>query len=234
MLKFMHINGIRWNCRILGESAILLEPQTAEGALNHIHLLSRSLESDQISGVVDVVPAYTSLAVIFDKNVTSMEALLAEVEHLRAFSVGLKKNVQTIEIPVSYRNAPDWEDLIRHTGLSREEIVDIHTSTEYRVAMIGFLPGFMFLEGLDPRLECPRRDVPRSHVPAGSVGIGGKQTGIYALDSPGGWNIIGTTTKRLFDPERDPPVMVSPGDKVIFRALDSDSEAGSSSGRSSS
>jgi KipI family sensor histidine kinase inhibitor len=97
--------------------------------------------------------------------------------------------------------------------------VDLHSTAEYRVACIGFVPGFPFLAGLPKRLATPRRDVPRKEVPPGSVGIGGAQTGIYPLRSPGGWNLIGRTPLKLFDPRKDPPTILRPGDRVRFRAI---------------
>ena len=118
-----------------------------------------------------------------------------------------------IEIPVCYD--PEFEfDLDRvaeHTKLSEREVIDIHSTGEYRVACIGFVPGFPFLAGLPKKLATPRRDVPRKEIPAGSVGIGGAQ--------PGGWNLIGRTPLKLFDPTKDPPTLLCPGDRVRFRAI---------------
>jgi inhibitor of KinA len=126
-----------------------------------------------------------------------------------------------IEIPVCY-DAEFGFDLNRvaeHTKLSKREIVDLHGAGEYRVACIGFVPGFTFLSGLPKNLATPRRDVPRKEIPAGSVGIGGAQTGIYPLRSPGGWNLIGRSPLRLFDASKNPPTLLCPGDRVRFRAI---------------
>lgn len=127
-----------------------------------------------------------------------------------------------VDIPVCYEGelAPDLDEVARHTGLDAREVVARHTGATYDVRMIGFLPGFPYLAGLDPRLATPRRDEPRARVPAGSVGIGGEQTGVYPLSSPGGWRLIGRTPLRLFDPERDPASVLAVGDRVRFRAID--------------
>ena len=106
-----------------------------------------------------------------------------------------------------------------HTKLSEREIMDLHSRAEYRVACIGFVPGFTFLAGLPKKLATPRRDIPRKEIPPGSVGIGGAQTGIYPLRSPGGWNLIGRTPLKLFDPSKDPPTLLYPGDRVRFAQL---------------
>src|SRR5262249_28945553 len=115
--------------------------------------------------------------------------------------------------------APDLNDVARHTQIPATEVVDLHSTTEYRVACIGFVPGFTFLAGLPKNLATPRRDVPRKEIPPGSVGIGGAQTGIYPFRSPGGWNLIGRTPLKLFDPSKSPPTPLHPGDRVRFRAI---------------
>ncbi|HEV2966356.1 MAG TPA: 5-oxoprolinase subunit PxpB, partial [Chthoniobacterales bacterium] len=127
----------------------------------------------------------------------------------------------TVEIPVCYASefAFDLDDVARRTDLEPNEVIALHSSTEYRVHCVGFTPGFPFLGGLPPKLAAPRRETPRTEIPAGSVGIGGKQTGIYPVKSPGGWNIIGRTPLRLFDPQRNPPVLVRAGDGVRFRPI---------------
>jgi inhibitor of KinA len=126
-----------------------------------------------------------------------------------------------VEIPVCYGGAfgPDLEDVARHNGLTPEEVVRIHSGTEYFTYMLGFLPGFPYLGGMSERIATPRKQTPRLRVPAGSVGIAGSQTGIYPLESPGGWQLIGRTPLALFRPEDDPPVLVKPGDRVRFHPI---------------
>jgi len=122
-----------------------------------------------------------------------------------------------VNIPVTY-DGPDLGDIARHCGLSPAEVVQRHEAAEYVVYFLGFQPGFAYLGGLDEALHTPRRTEPRVSVPAGSVGIGGAQTGIYPLASPGGWQLIGRTLTPLFDPQAEPPTLLAPGDRVRFVA----------------
>jgi inhibitor of KinA len=126
-----------------------------------------------------------------------------------------------IEIPVCYDDkfAPDLDQVCYHTGLTAEQVIDLHSGAAYRVNCLGFTPGFPYLSGLPAELNTPRRPVPRKGVPAGSVGIGGNQTGIYPSTSPGGWNIIGRTPMRLFTPQKNPPALLCAGDVVRFRPI---------------
>jgi len=126
-----------------------------------------------------------------------------------------------MEIPVCYEPefGFDLEHVATHASLDGKEVVHLHSAAEYRVHCVGFTPGFPFLGGLNPKLATPRKDIPRKEIPAGSVGIGGKQTGIYPIKSPGGWNIIGRTPLRLFDPQKDPPALLRAGARVRFRAI---------------
>lgn len=127
-----------------------------------------------------------------------------------------------VVIPVCYGGeyGPDLEAVARHARLSRDEVIGRHVAAEYTVAMLGFAPGFPYLLGLDAALHVPRRTDPRTRVPAGSVAIGGGQTGIYPRELPGGWNLIGRTPRVLFDPERNPPCLLAPGNRMRFRAID--------------
>jgi inhibitor of KinA len=126
-----------------------------------------------------------------------------------------------VDIPVCYdpEFALDLDDVAHHTGLSPKEIADLHQRASYRVNCVGFTPGFPYLSGLPARLAVPRRAVPRKEIAAGSVAIGGSQTGIYPVKSPGGWNIIGRTPLSLFDPSKNPPALLGAGDGVRFRAI---------------
>jgi inhibitor of KinA len=169
------------------------------------------------------VPGYISLLVHYDLLRLEGGQALRAVQELagRAAALALPEP-RRVKVPVHYggEHGPDLEFVARQAGLSPAEVVRIHTGAEYPVYFIGFTPGFPYLGGLDPRLFCPRLETPRARVPAGSVGIAGQQTGIYSVDSPGGWRLIGWTPLKLFDPLPDPPSLLAPGDVVRFSIAD--------------
>lgn len=181
------------------------------------------------AGLIETVPTYRSLMVHHDPAAGDPEALAATLERLaveaaretRTPSNGTGEG-RLVEIPVVYGGdaGPDMAYVCEKTGLSPEEVVRRHTAPSYVVYMIGFLPGFPYLGGLDPRLATPRLATPRLKIPAGSVGIGGQQTGIYTLESPGGWAIIGRTPLTMFDPTREEPCLLLAGDRVRFVAVE--------------
>jgi inhibitor of KinA len=186
-----------------------------------------------LPGVRDVVAGYATLAVHYDPRLvagagrTSRETAHATMEAMveRALAAGGRAAPEAprlVEVPVRYGGAdgPDLDEVARHHGIDAGEVVARHVEGTYVVHVIGFVPGFPYLGGLDPRLATPRRATPRTLVPAGSVGIGGAQTGVYPIASPGGWQLIGRTPLRLFDARRDPPALLRVGDRVRFRAVD--------------
>ena len=211
----------------LGEDALLLRfGDAVDAAVNaRVHALSQQIERVRPAWLRDLVPAYASLALFVD--VDAFDCTLEPLDEARrwlqqqAFTAdhaGIAG--RSVEIPVSYggEHGPDLAALATHAGLGEDDVIARHCAIEYHVAMLGFSPGFPYLLGLDPGLAMPRLDTPRTHVPAGSVGIGGAQTGIYPQTGPGGWRIIGRTTRVLFDPLNDPPTLLSPGDRVRFIA----------------
>lgn len=172
-----------------------------------------------VKGVIEVIPSYTSLLVIYDRHKISYAKLQKKLEILiQNLKTDAEQKTRIHHIPVCYEGkyALDIEDVAKHCGLSTDEIINIHTSTDYLIYMLGFLPGFVYLGGMDERIECPRLTTPRTKIPAGGVGIGGKQTGIYPLESPGGWRIIGQTPIKVYDPERNPSILYSMGEKIRF------------------
>jgi inhibitor of KinA len=210
----LHIKGLDWSITHLNEQAVILSPLIESNPITSIHNLLRMLESNPIAGIIDVVPAYENLTVFLDYAVLSQKQLIERLTKLQEVDAFEKAN--THHIQVDYNKGLDWGRAQKYTKLSKAEIIKKHTETIYTVAMIGFLPGFIFLDGLDPTLTIPRLDSPRNQVPAGAIGIGGTQTGLYSIQSAGGWNIIGTTTQRFFDATNQPPISVKPGDFVQF------------------
>lgn len=207
----------------LGDSALLIQlGDEIDPALNRqVHAFERRLRADRLPGVIESVPAYASILVHYDplqlnlRQVSEWAATEAEVAETETAS-----NPRTIEVPVRYGGAdgPDLDSIAKRHGISVDEVIRIHTSRDYIVYMMGFTPGFPYMGRLDEAIATPRLETPRTLVPAGSVGIAGAQTGIYPIDSPGGWRILGRTSLRLLDPDAEQPFLFSPGDTVRFVA----------------
>ncbi len=208
----------------LGDSAFIIQVGDSISEENHSNVmgLKRMIEASGQRGIIEVVPAYCDLVVHYDPSVIQYVELL---QLLKSCEAGMEFNHQPdgeiVEIPVRYGGemAMDLEELAIEKGMSPQEICEIHSGQQYRVYMIGFMPGFAYLGGLDQRLHAERLKTPRIRIPAGSVGIAGSQTGIYPLDSPGGWRIIGRTPVRLFDPVFGEPFLLKAGDIIKFRAI---------------
>lgn len=218
--KSIVFNGHKWTVKLLGENALLLEVQ-GEVSTSTIHQTTALIEAQRFDYLLDLVPAYTSVALIIDPLQIDVYQAISDMENISDTSFSDIHTPKTYHIPVDYEKGLDWQEVIQKTGLSKAEIIERHCNIAYRVAMMGFLPGFIYLEGMDKTLTCPRKTNPRTRVPAGSVGIGGTQTGIYALPSPGGWQIIGQTDMTLFDPQQLPPNQLNVGDTVKFVAISS-------------
>lgn len=201
--------------RPLGEAALSCTVQ-APIALEHqqrIWQLAAGLA--RTAGVQSITPGMNNLMLGFDPLRHDAEALAQTVLALWHKPLRQRAAGRRVEIPVHY-DGPDLADVATHCGLSTAEVVRRHAAADYIVYFIGFQPGFAYLGGLDPTLHTPRRTEPRTAVPAGSVGIGGAQTGIYPLATPGGWQLIGRSTLPLFDPRAEPPTLLAPGDRVRF------------------
>lgn len=215
----------------LGDASLLIELGHVIDAGTHerVRCAFDALSSAGIPGVIDIVPAYTGLAVHYDPLAFARDGGMSDLtpyDRIRRRVVEVLDNADTaplepgrvVDIPVRYggEDGPDLEYVARHAGMSAADVIALHASVEYIVYMIGFTPGFPYLGGLPARLATPRRASPRQAVPAGSVGIAGSQTGVYPLRTPGGWQIIGRTGERLFRPELDPPTLLRVGDRVRF------------------
>ncbi|HEX3877370.1 MAG TPA: 5-oxoprolinase subunit PxpB [Bryobacteraceae bacterium] len=173
-----------------------------------------------LRGLLNLHPAYASLLVEFDPRFldhAQAEALIREKLAVEA-AAEHHQEARLVEIPVYYGGefGPDLADVAAHTGLTPEQVIELHAATEYLVYFLGFAPGFAYLGGLPAQLATPRLSAPRKRVPAGSVAIGGNQTGVYPIPSPGGWRIIGHTDAKLFDPSAAEPVLLRMGDRLRF------------------
>lgn len=213
----------------LGDRALLASLDAPElGTANRrVHALRAAIEARPPPWLQDLVPAYASLALVLDVDAMDSPAPLAQARDWLQDLLGtVREGAQTpgrcIDIPVCYGGefGPDLDDWARHAGLDAEEGIARHAAGDYRVAMLGFAPGFPYLMGLDPALAMPRLATPRARIPAGSVGIGGGQTGVYPNAGPGGWRLLGRTPLRLFDPAAHPPTLLAPGDRVRFVPID--------------
>lgn len=203
-------NALLFTFTALGESTPSLRVQT------HLWHLVQLLESKRCQlGLREIVPGMGNLLLQFT---TTERVIIKEVLDLGEKTAELAAISRSVDIPVSYggRAGPDLEEVARHCHMTSAEVIAQHSAGIYRVYCLGFQPGFAYLGGLTPALYTPRKVTPRTGIPAGSVGIGGAQTGIYPFASPGGWQIIGTTTLQLFDPARPQPSSLMPGDTVRF------------------
>ena len=218
----------------ISENAISLEfgDDINEETLDIITRLNQSIRRNPFAGLLSTIPAYTTLTLYFnpvalmnDPGLKGSTTLDKISRYIKSIHVETKKDQQTqnqiMQIPVCYDPVFgfDLQELSSFYQLKKEEIIDIHSSAVYTVYMIGFVPGFPYLGGLSEKLTTPRKQNPRAAIPAGSVGIAGQQTGIYPLETPGGWQIIGRTPLKLFDVNRQQPSLLKAGDKLKFEPI---------------
>lgn len=204
----------------LGDSAATIEfgneisPELNSRSIAVAHDLAKL----PFPGMIEAVSAYASVTVYYDRS-SRFEVVKCELEkRAESISVSDENRKHLVEIPiiVTDESAPDFHRVADLAGLTGDETLDLFLSHTYRVFMLGFLPGFAYMGEVDERIAAPRLETPRTKVPRGSIGIAGKQTGIYPLESPGGWNIIGRTDLQMFDPTSDHPCILKPGDEVRF------------------
>jgi len=197
--------------RPFGEAALLVELGSPERA----QALAASLRAMPVHGMVEAVPGLETVLVELAQPGADPDALVPALEdRVASLSVASQPGREHV-IPVVY-DGPDLADVAAFTGLTTDEVVALHGAAELRVLFCGFAPGFAYLGDLPPRLRVDRLETPRTRTPAGAVAIAGRMSGIYPADLPGGWRVIGRTEQTLFDPRRDPPVMLLPGDRVRF------------------
>jgi inhibitor of KinA len=193
----------------------------SEAVSDRVLSLERAINAAPFEGFIETVPAFSSLTVYFDPlrsdQRSGASALVrGHLESLARQVAAMPAEHETHVIAVDFRDAPDLSEMSERLGIGPTEIVSIFTEREYRVYMLGFLPGFAYMGEVDTRIAMPRKATPRTRVARGSVGIAGRQTGIYPVDSPGGWQIIGRTEAKLFERDREPSVLFKPGDRVRF------------------
>jgi KipI family sensor histidine kinase inhibitor len=206
---------------LLGDSALLVQlGEEIDITINQrVHALSALIDASPLPGVIETVPAYSTLLVHYDPLIlTNAEIhnwVREKLDHIQ--DVRLRKPRQ-VEVPVRYGGeyGVDLQFVADYHRLEVEDVIRIHSGQTYTVYMMGFTPGFPYMGKLDDAILTPRLETPRTHVPAGTVAIASSQTGIYPIDSPGGWRLIGYTALRLFDPDAESPFLFSPGDEVRF------------------
>ena len=217
------MDGVRF--LLTGDTSLSVEfgDEISETINAKIRAFQIALGDSGIPGIVEVVPTYRSLMVHYDPEAIRYAPLAERLRGLldRLDQIAIPPS-QVLEIPVLYGGemGPDLEFVARHAGKTQEEVVGIHTSADYLIYMLGFTPGFAYLGGMSEEIAAPRLETPRVKIPAGSVGIAGSQTGVYPIDSPGGWQLIGRTPVRMYDPEREPPILPQAGQYIRFYPID--------------
>jgi len=218
--------------KLYGDQAILINfEQKIDPAINAaVIALKNAIEAATISGITFMIPAYCSLTIGYNPAVIEYEILVKVIKQIAANALDTndsnpnQQKVRQLKIPVCYElpYALDLKELSETKNLPTEEIISIHTSQTYKVYMLGFMPGFVFMGKIVSKLECNRKVTPRLRVPASSVGIAGFQTGIYPTASPGGWQILGRTPLKIFNPQKENPFLFQAGDEVTFYSITTD------------
>ncbi len=210
--------------RLAGDNGLLVEfGEGIDSRVNaKVRAMARSLGKDRPLGVLEMIPTYRSVLFFYDPELTNPDKLCTLIEQVEKSLEKIDiQPFKIVEIPVCYADefGPDIENVQKTHGLTRKEVIHLHSKPEYLIYMVGFTPGFAFLGGLDEKLHTPRLATPRMLVPEGSVGIANNQTGMYPIASPGGWQIIGKTPLKLFAPDRANPFIYKAGDKIKFKPI---------------
>ncbi|MBM6616815.1 5-oxoprolinase subunit PxpB [Bacillus suaedaesalsae] len=213
-----------YNIQPLGDTSLLItySHNQPDKLLNHIHDTARILYEIKHPAMIDVIPAFETIAIEYDVSLCTfkhMKKVVIPYLEEKRNSISIAPAHHRIPICYDEKVALDLIEMSHTHNLTPEEVIAIHQETTYKVALMGFLPGFPYLTGLDKRLQTPRKSTPRTYVSKGAVGIGGNYTGIYSLASPGGWNIIGQTPIQLFNLSNTKPFLFQPGDTLSFYAI---------------
>ncbi|MGD6870648.1 5-oxoprolinase subunit PxpB [Sutcliffiella horikoshii] len=210
----------------LGDTGIqvLFGSDISEGTNQEIRLFADQLKKLKLDGVIEWVPAYTTLTIFYQPDKIIYKDLCKKLEDIqkRLQKEDLSSNSTVYEIPVLYGGevGPDLSEVASHNGCTEDEVISIHSAKPYLIYMMGFVPGFPYLGGMPKKIATPRRENPRAKIEAGSVGIAGEQTGVYPLETPGGWQIIGRTPVKLYDPDNGEPILLSAGSYIRFVPVD--------------
>lgn len=207
---------------LAGDKSIVVELGDAiDEEINRkvINLMKNIEESNLMESIDEMIPTYRSLMINYNPLKVTFNNLINSIKEIESnLKISDKGEIKVVKIPVLYGDdfGPDIETVAKQNDLTIEEVIKLHSEVEYLVYMLGFTPGFTYLGGMNKKLETPRLSNPRVKIPAGSVGIAGKQTGVYPIDSPGGWQLIGRTPIDLYEPKRENPILLSAGDYVKF------------------
>lgn len=204
-----------------GDSAVTVQfkNEISKEVNSYVTSLCVEIENNKIKGVIEYIPTFCSVSVLYDCTLISAKKLISKLEKIiKNIKITSSRKAKLYEIPVCYDDcfALDMGNVCEHSHLTREEVIARHSGRDYLIYMLGFLPGFAYLGGMDEALATPRLDSPRSEIFEGAVGIGGEQTGIYPVASPGGWQLIGKTPVKVYDKERENPILYSSGDYIRF------------------
>lgn len=207
-----------------GDRALTVEygNEISEDISNKVRAMMVALELNKIEGVIEIVPTYRSLMIHYNPLDIEYDNLVRQLRLLEGKLNDISMpEPEVIEIPTLYGGeyGPDIENVAHHNGITVEEVIKIHSSKEYLIYMLGFTPGFPYLGGMDEEIATPRLKVPRTKISQGSVGIAASQTGIYPIDSPGGWQLIGKTPLKLYDPNREVPILLKAGNYIKFMPI---------------
>ncbi|WP_308540363.1 5-oxoprolinase subunit PxpB [uncultured Murdochiella sp.] len=205
----------------MGDCALVMEFANEISKEVNARIRQTTKAIEKIEGVIEVLPTYRSITIFYRPDQIAYDELVTKLQTIKEGNEEGDSLSRRIEIPTVYGGeyGPDLAYVAQHASLSEEEVIRIHTGTDYLVYMLGFSPGFTYLGGLDERIATPRLESPRVKIPAGSVGIAGSQTGMYPSESPGGWQLIGRTPLKLYDPAKEPPVFIQAGDYIRYVAI---------------